>query len=66
MRGMEGTPITAGPEVQVRSFLSSLASVDAEGLTEAERVAVVAALEALKGARGCGAGPCDGGRGGGS
>ncbi len=49
MRGMEGTPITAGPEVQVRSFLSSLTTVNAEGLTEAQRVEVVAALEALKG-----------------
>ncbi|MFC7487373.1 DUF222 domain-containing protein [Knoellia sp. CPCC 206453] len=46
---MEGTPFSAGPGVQVRSFLSSLATVDPEGLTETERVAVVAALEALKG-----------------
>jgi hypothetical protein len=49
MRGMEGTPFTAGPGVQVRSLLSCLATVDPEGLTEAERVEVVAALEALKG-----------------
>ncbi|MFC7486033.1 DUF222 domain-containing protein [Knoellia sp. CPCC 206453] len=47
---MEGTPFAAGPEVQVRSFLSSLATVEPEGLTEAERVEVVAALECLKGA----------------
>ncbi|MFC7486586.1 DUF222 domain-containing protein [Knoellia sp. CPCC 206453] len=46
---MEGTPFSAGPEVQVRSFLSSLATVDPAGLTEAERAEVVAALEALKG-----------------
>ncbi len=50
MRGMEGTPSLAGPELQVRSFLSSLASVDPEGLTAPERVAAVSALEALKGA----------------
>ena len=50
MRGMEGTPITAAPDVQVRSFLSSLTTVDAEGLTETDRVAAVSALEALKGA----------------
>ncbi|MEO7267868.1 MAG: hypothetical protein ABIW49_01520 [Knoellia sp.] len=39
---MEGTPALAGPEVQVRSLLSSLGTVDAEGLTQAERVDVVA------------------------
>ncbi|WP_353952110.1 DUF222 domain-containing protein [Knoellia sp. S7-12] len=47
---MEGTPTLAGPEVQVRSVVSSLGDVSPEGLTESERVAVVSALEALKGA----------------
>jgi len=47
---MEGTPSLAGPEVQVRSFLSSLAEFEPEGTTEAERIAVVAAFESLKGA----------------
>ncbi len=50
MRGMEGTPFTAGPEVQVRSFVSSLGEFDPEGTTEAERVALVAAFESIKGA----------------
>ena len=47
---MEGTPTVEGPEVRVRSVVSSLAHVGPEGLTEAERVAAVSALEALKGA----------------
>ncbi|MFC7491516.1 MULTISPECIES: DUF222 domain-containing protein [unclassified Knoellia] len=47
---MEGTAAPGGPEVQVRSFVSSLMGVDPEGLTQAERVAAVSALEALKGA----------------
>ncbi|WP_353950571.1 DUF222 domain-containing protein [Knoellia sp. S7-12] len=47
---MTGTPTLAGPEVQVRSVVSSLGDVNPEGLTQSERVAVVSALEALKGA----------------
>ncbi|WP_353951435.1 DUF222 domain-containing protein [Knoellia sp. S7-12] len=47
---MTETPTLAGPEVQVRSVVSSLSDVNPEGLTEAQRVAAVSALEALKGA----------------
>jgi len=47
---MEGTPEASGPEGQVRSVVSALAQVSPEGLTEAQRVAAVSALEALKGA----------------
>ncbi|MFC7492160.1 MULTISPECIES: DUF222 domain-containing protein [unclassified Knoellia] len=47
---MEGTPALEGPEVQVRSVVSSLARLDPEGLTQGERVAAVSALEAVKGA----------------
>ncbi|WP_353952728.1 DUF222 domain-containing protein [Knoellia sp. S7-12] len=47
---MTGTPTLEGPEVQVRFVVSSLADVNPEGLTQSERVAVVSALEALKGA----------------
>lgn len=47
---MKGTPKTGGPEVQVRSVVSSLADLNPEGLTEADRVSAVSALEALKGA----------------
>ncbi|MEO6019292.1 MAG: DUF222 domain-containing protein [Knoellia sp.] len=47
---MEGTPEASGPEARFRSVVSSLALVESEGLPEAERIAVVSALEALKGA----------------
>ncbi|WP_404386646.1 DUF222 domain-containing protein [Knoellia locipacati] len=46
---MEGTPALKGPEGFVRSVVSALAQVTAEGLTEAERIEVVSALESLKG-----------------
>ena len=49
-QSMEGTPQLAGTEVHVRSLVASLSSLDPEGLTEAERVAAVSALESLKGA----------------
>ncbi|MFW5470589.1 DUF222 domain-containing protein [Knoellia sp. CPCC 206435] len=51
---MEATPAVEGPEVQVLSVVSSLADLNPEGLTEAERVSVVAALERLKGASAAG------------
>ncbi|MFW5470511.1 DUF222 domain-containing protein [Knoellia sp. CPCC 206435] len=41
---------SSGPGVRIRSVVSSLGAVSAEGLTEAERVEVVSALESLKGA----------------
>lgn len=45
-----GRESSDGPVVQIRSVLSALADFAAEGLTEAERVEAVAALESLKGA----------------
>ncbi len=47
---MSTTTNRAEPEVRVRSLVTSLAGIGAEGLTERERVDVVAALESLKGA----------------
>ncbi|PRY60147.1 uncharacterized protein DUF222 [Knoellia remsis] len=52
---MEGTPEATTPEAvtpeaRVRAMVSALAGVVAEGVTEADRVAAVAALEELKGA----------------
>ncbi|CAN7294822.1 DUF222 domain-containing protein [Knoellia sp. LjRoot47] len=47
---MDGTPAPSGPEGRVRAVVSALAEVGPEGLTPAQRVAAVSALEALKGA----------------
>ncbi|WP_404385561.1 HNH endonuclease [Knoellia locipacati] len=47
---MEGTPAPSGPEGLVRSVVSALAVISPEGLTEADRVSVVSALESMKGA----------------
>jgi len=48
MGGTQGQ--SDGPGVRIRSVVSSLASLSAEGLTEADRVEAVAELESLKGA----------------
>ncbi|GAA4114501.1 HNH endonuclease signature motif containing protein [Knoellia locipacati] len=45
-----GRESSEGPQVRIRSVVSSLAALSAEGLTEVERVEAVAALESLKGA----------------
>ncbi len=44
-----GRELSGGPAVRIRSIVSSLAALSAEGLSEADRVEVVSALESLKG-----------------
>ncbi|WP_353950255.1 DUF222 domain-containing protein [Knoellia sp. S7-12] len=46
----EAPTMSRGPDVEVLSVVSSLAQVQPEGLTQAGRIAAVAALESLKGA----------------
>lgn len=46
---MKGTRLRSEPEQRVRSIVSELATLDSEGLTEGDRVGLVAALESLKG-----------------